>query len=775
MVNYIKLNASSVFYNPEEAFFMQPKKPLYKSVIKYSFLCFSLFLLTKTVRVDCFLGLSFYTAAMYLGFNPLIASAAFVVSFAPLKSLGFIAAALIVSVAEILIFTAYRKRGARVRGELIVYCAFFAAVFVPFAKNSSLVYSISQGAVTVAATFAFILAERAIVFKRLDYKTTVEENVAVSLYLIAAGLGFIRYFGLNAMRAADILLILYAVYLFNGDGRAVTAAIVLSLPSAVFTLSFSPVAAYALLAVAGAVFIKTSYVVSAFVILLTDLIFMVFFKLYGAFSYFDVFYDVVPTVLFVFTPTGFLKSIRKRVCGFEDKGLKESSLNKLRANLSSKLYDISDVFTEMQTSFLRLKESVGSENEIIEKMADEVIKNVCDACPWAERCRQKGIPEKEELIKILTVGVAKSRASFIDLTKNFTENCGYANSIVYEMNALISKYKEKLKESRDVSGGKELVTMQSEGVAEALKGLAANLNASISENADMRKTLRKKLSEYGILADEIVCYGDDEPFSELILKKDDLLNDNFYKAAREAFGEEIAVTEKRAISSARVAVTVKRAPKTDAAFGLSVKKKNGSLLSGDTHSLIKISEGKFLIALSDGMGSGINAENTSNAAISLIESFYKAGLKSELILSIANKALAFNLTDDFSAVDVLTADLYKHSLDFIKIGAPYSFVITDDSIRIVDGSSLPLGIMDDLTPSVSSLKISGGATAVMFTDGVSDSFGSVTDFIDFLKTLSALNPQVLSDAIMREAVKNLGGEIKDDMTVLAVRFYEKAS
>ena len=49
--------------------------------------------------------------------------------------------------------------------------------------------------------------------------------------------------------------------------------------------------------------------------------------------------------------------------------------------------------------------------------------------------------------------------------------------------------------------------------------------------------------------------------------------------------------------------------------------------------MVKINEGKILVALSDGMGSGISAENTSSAAISLIESFYKAGLKSELILS----------------------------------------------------------------------------------------------------------------------------------------------
>lgn len=754
---------------------MQLKKLCYKSVIKYAFAFFSMLLLTKTVRSESFLGVSFYTAAMYLGFNPFVTSAAFILSFAVLKSLNLIIAATIVSFFEILIFAAYKKRGVKVKGELIVYSIFFSAAFFPFIKSVGFMYFLLEGAVAVALTFAFILAVRTLVYKRLDYKTTLEENVAVSLFSLSIGLGFIRYFGLNSIRAMDILLILYAVYLFNGDGRAVITAIILSLPSALFSFSLSPIASYALISVAGAVFIKTSYVVASFVILLCDIVFMVFFQLYGPFYYYDIFYDVIPTIVFVFTPNSILKSLRNRILSFDDKNLADASLNKLRSNLSAKLYDISDVFTEMQSCFLRLKASVGSESEIISKMANEVINNVCSTCPWSERCKLKNMPDVNELAKILTVGVAKNRVSFIDLTKNFTESCGYANSVVYEMNSLISKYKEKLNESRDVSGGKELIMMQSEGVAEALKGLAAGLNATVAESNSMRKIIRKKLSEYGILADEIVCYDKDEPFCEIILKKNDVLSNNFYKAMNEAFGEETTVTEKNSISSSRIAVTVKRAPKADAVFGLSIKKKSGSPLSGDTHSLVKISEGKFLIALSDGMGSGITAENTSNAAISLIESFYKAGLKSDLILSIANKTLAFNLTDDFSAVDILTADLYEHSLDFIKIGAPYSFVITDDSIRIVDGSSLPLGVLEDITPSVSSVKITGRATAVMFTDGVSDSFGSVTDFIDFLKTVTARNPQILSDTIMREAVKKLGGEIKDDMTVLAVRFYEKAS
>ena len=63
----------------------------------------------------------------------------------------------------------------------------------------------------------------------------------------------------------------------------------------------------------------------------------------------------------------------------------------------------------------------------------------------------------------------------------------------------------------------------------------------------------------------------------------------------------------------------------------------------------------------------------------------------------------------------------------------------------------------------------------MMTDGISDSFSSSTDFIDFLRTLQNNNPQVIADGILNRAVELNGGRKTDDMTVLAVRIFKKAS
>lgn len=201
--------------------------------------------------------------------------------------------------------------------------------------------------------------------------------------------------------------------------------------------------------------------------------------------------------------------------------------------------------------------------------------------------------------------------------------------------------------------------------------------------------------------------------------------------------------------------------------------KDGSAACGDTHSLIKIDEGKFLIALSDGMGSGERARTTSSTSLNLIESFYRAGLESELILSTVNKVLSISVDDNFAAVDIGVVDLYSAKSDFIKIGAPYGLILSENGIRFIEGSSLPLGILDELKPSTATLPMSSGDVIVMLSDGITDAFGSSSDVIEFLKSAPLLNPQALSDTIVERALRLSGGSARDDMTALCVRIVDK--
>ena len=255
--------------------------------------------------------------------------------------------------------------------------------------------------------------------------------------------------------------------------------------------------------------------------------------------------------------------------------------------------------------------------------------------------------------------------------------------------------------------------------------------------------------------------------------------DNFSLSAVTAvisktLGMKMALIDKSDVTEDKCYLSFGKSPEFDAAFGICKKTKSGSDKSGDTYSVTKIDDGKFLVAVSDGMGSGKNAENISSTSLSLIESFYKAGLKSDLILNTVNKLLAINTEDDFTALDISVIDLKNCSADFIKYGSPYGFIIGEEGIKIVEGNSLPLGILEELKPSVCHAELNDGDMLLFLSDGVSDAFGSSAEIIEFLRTVPAKNPQSLADDIVKQALLKDDGIKKDDMTALAVRIYKTA-
>ena len=244
---------------------------------------------------------------------------------------------------------------------------------------------------------------------------------------------------------------------------------------------------------------------------------------------------------------------------------------------------------------------------------------------------------------------------------------------------------------------------------------------------------------------------------------------------KEVLGFDTVLTEHTKISEHKSYLLFNHTVSFDAVYGISRAIKDGSLACGDTHSVIRISSDRLLIALSDGMGSGKNAQTVSSTALSLIESFYKAGLSSTLILGTVNKLLAINTEDTFTALDMSVIDLKNPSADFIKYGAPYGFIIGDEGVRIVEGNSLPLGILDELKPSVCTAELNDGDILLLVTDGISDAFSSSGAIIDFLREQTAKNPQTLTDDLLAKAINLNAGAKKDDMTALAVRIFKRKS
>ena len=219
-------------------------------------------------------------------------------------------------------------------------------------------------------------------------------------------------------------------------------------------------------------------------------------------------------------------------------------------------------------------------------------------------------------------------------------------------------------------------------------------------------------------------------------------------------------------------VNLKTAPRYDCVFGVSSRNKSGSSISGDCHSVLRLDGDKFMFALCDGMGSGEEACKKSDTTIGLVENFYKAGFDNETILSSVNKLLNLEKDDIFSTVDICVIDLRSGLADFIKMGAPSTFVRSPEQCKIVEGGALPIGVLQNINVLTKKVALGEKDLIVLCSDGVSDSFGNDGEMKDYLLGIDCANPQEFADRVLEKALANNNGYAVDDMTCLVIKVFQ---
>ena len=623
-------------------------------------------------------------------------------------------------------------------------CALSVAVavvpFAAFARSYDVVLRSVYAGITVASVFPMTAAVRVWLIKGLKYRVSTDEFISAAVLLCAVGYGAVSVTGEYPWFAVSTLCVMLSASLLPGF-TPLLFGVVLSVPPSLYYSSFTPLAVGAIIALAPITFSKYSTLLTAVMTVAAETALYFFTSAFDGMRVYETFFLLLPPIIYAFVPAGYMKKLNKKLRIFRNDNLGRYNVNRTRASLSGKLYEVSAAFDEMSSSMAKLGKAVRGDDDLRAKVVDEIIYSTCASCSSFVKCRKNGSPDRGMLDKIITLGAAKGDLNLVDLPKAFTDECDHPESVVLRLNSLLKDYARGVAETEALESGRALVTAQTHGLAEILKNMAAGYSRRLEDSAGTEKKITDNLFACGIYVSEILVFGGENPEINIVLPPSGIASPYFLKAVSEV--------------ASRV--------------------KSDKTKSGDTHSITKLSAGKFLVALNDGMGSGKNAEDASATAISLVETFYKSGLSSDLVLSTVNKALTFNREDDFTAMDLGVVDLYNGSADFIKIGTPYSFVITRDSVKIIEGSSLPLGILDEMRPTVCKTELKSGDTIVFVSDGVSDAFGSASDLIDFLTTEKAINPKTLAENIMDKALSLTDGIARDDMTAFCVRIFDKAS
>lgn len=211
-------------------------------------------------------------------------------------------------------------------------------------------------------------------------------------------------------------------------------------------------------------------------------------------------------------------------------------------------------------------------------------------------------------------------------------------------------------------------------------------------------------------------------------------------------------------------------------IGVAKTKKNKSEISGDSSLLVKLQDGKYLLGISDGMGSGKEAEKNSQMVIHLLEKLLNTGFDKEVAINLLNSVLLLKENQEsFATLDVSIFDPVEGKVEFIKVSACPTFIKKGRNVDIVKSVSLPVGILENVDIDLYDRKLETGDMLVMMTDGIMEveEDKKTTWIVDLLNHVNTKNPQRLADIILQEAVDKEFGIPSDDMTVIVARVNEK--
>ena len=111
---------------------------------------------------------------------------------------------------------------------------------------------------------------------------------------------------------------------------------------------------------------------------------------------------------------------------------------------------------------------------------------------------------------------------------------------------------------------------------------------------------------------------------------------------------------------------------------------------GDETGELKMPSGKVVYAVSDGMGSGEEANRESRAAIDLLFDQFRLGVERELIYENVNRLLmAQGGREVYATLDAASIDLTTGEAEMVKFGAPPTCLIRGETVRTLSGEALP--------------------------------------------------------------------------------------
>ena len=191
----------------------------------------------------------------------------------------------------------------------------------------------------------------------------------------------------------------------------------------------------------------------------------------------------------------------------------------------------------------------------------------------------------------------------------------------------------------------------------------------------------------------------------------------------------------------------------------------------------RLKDGKYLLTISDGMGSGPEARKSSQIVVNMLKRLLDSGFNKETSIDLINSNLLNVGEDVFATLDMAIVDLYNGNIEFIKAGCSPTYFKTNKKVQMIKSQTLPAGVVKNISKQVLEKQFEDEQLIFMCTDGIIDSnieYKNKSLWVKYLlEDMQNTNPQKIADIVLNEAIDNNFGKVKDDMSILAYKITKK--
>lgn len=426
----------------------------------------------------------------------------------------------------------------------------------------------------------------------------------------------------------------------------------------------------------------------------------------------------IASLIFIILPKKLLKKLsflEGETYSVSAKGTNSHAVSKLHS-ASNALSDVSASVKDVHDKI----EKLGGNKKL--SIYQHTMERTCNKCGLKYYCweqqREYTIGVFKKVEKMLENGTELTKEN---LPNNLGATCIRSKSLIRNFTISYNDYVTNTLAEKRIDDVRSVMAVQFDALSQLLFDLSDDIENKEILDASLSASLKEILEYYDVRFENAVVVVDSDfrikiainsSYNQDAFFKEEMIKD-FNELCGRRFSEpQISEND----TSVMVSYFEKSILKTN--IGFCQLNAENNLSCGDAFEILRDTNGRSVVILSDGMGSGGYARVDGAMASGMLKKLVGAGFSVGAAIKVVNSALMVKSMDEsFATVDMAAVDLFNGRTDFYKAGATCSFIKRKGKVGRVELSSLPVGILKEADVAHTNLTLSAGDAVILVSDG----------------------------------------------------------